>query len=182
MIETRLDMEGLPVLLSDTAGLRETADEIERIGVSRARERIGAADLVLHLIDPAATDGAEIEAGDAPVLRIATKRDLATTLPAKFDLTLSARTGEGLDELTRRIAALAREAAGDPAALLPARTRHRDLLRQCVESLSAFDPRLPPEVGAETLREASDRLGALTGRVGVEDLLGLIFSEFCIGK
>ncbi|WP_427025068.1 tRNA uridine-5-carboxymethylaminomethyl(34) synthesis GTPase MnmE [Aureimonas ureilytica] len=182
VIETRLDMEGLPVLLSDTAGLRETADEIERIGVSRARERIEAADLVLHLVDPGAPEETPVEAGDTPVLRIATKGDLYPALPAYFDLSISARSGAGLDELTRRIAAFAREAAGDPAALLPARTRHRDLLRQCAESLDAFDARLPPEVGAETLRQASDRLGALTGRVGVEDLLGLIFSEFCIGK
>ena len=182
VIETRLDMEGLPVLLSDTAGLRETQDEIEAIGVSRALARIEAADLVLHLIDPSATDETAIEAGDTPVLRVATKADLDRTLPANFDLQISARTGEGLDELTRRIAAFAREAAGDPSALLPARARHRDLLRQCAARLRAYDASLPPEIAAETLREASDRLGALTGRVGVEDLLGFIFSEFCIGK
>lgn len=182
VIEIRLDMEGLPILFSDTAGLRETEDEIEAIGVSRARARIEAADLVLHLIDPGAPEEAAIEAGDKPALRVATKADLHSTLPANFDLSLSARTGEGLDELTRHIAASAREAAGDPSALLPARARHRDLLRQCTERLGAYDASLPPEITAETLREASDRLGALTGRVGVEDLLGLIFSEFCIGK
>ncbi|WP_082659593.1 tRNA uridine-5-carboxymethylaminomethyl(34) synthesis GTPase MnmE [Aureimonas sp. AU40] len=183
VIEIRLDIEGMPVLLSDTAGLRETADEVEAIGVSRARERIGAADLVLSLIDPGAlAEEPLIEAGDTPVLRITTKSDLYSALPAKFDAALSARTGAGLDALTRLIGARAREAAGDPSDLLPARTRHRDLLRQCLELLDGYDPALPPELYAETLRQVSDRLGTLTGRVGVEELLGLIFSEFCIGK
>ncbi|RIY02776.1 tRNA uridine-5-carboxymethylaminomethyl(34) synthesis GTPase MnmE [Aureimonas flava] len=183
VIETRLDLGGVPVRFSDTAGLRAADDAVEAIGVERARAALRQADLVLQLVAPGEEAG-ELE-GEAPVLRLRTKRDLAPDgpPPAGFDLALSARTGEGIDALVRRVADAAREAAGDPARAVPARLRQREVVAGTLAHLDAYDPlHQPAEVAAETLRLAADRLGALTGRRGVEDLLGVIFGEFCIGK
>ncbi|WP_061937852.1 tRNA uridine-5-carboxymethylaminomethyl(34) synthesis GTPase MnmE [Aureimonas sp. AU22] len=182
VVETRLDLGGIPVRLSDTAGLRALDDVVEAIGIERARKALTEADLVLHLVAPGDEPDA-VEAA-APVLRLRTKADLGPEgLPAKFDLAVSTRTGEGLAALVDRILAAASGAAGDPALVVPARLRHREIITGTLAFLDGYDPvSQPPEVAAETLRLAADRLGALTGRTGVEDLLGVIFGEFCIGK
>ncbi|MBB3950975.1 tRNA uridine-5-carboxymethylaminomethyl(34) synthesis GTPase MnmE [Aureimonas jatrophae] len=178
LVEVRLDLGGAVVILTDTAGLRETDGLVERIGIERARAAIGEADLVLSLAEP----GHAFEALDtqAPVWPLRTKADLA--LP-HGEPALSTATGLGLDTLLERISNAAREAAGDPAEVVPTRERHRLVLAETAAILAAYDPEhQPPEVAAETLRLAADRLGSLTGRTGVEDLLGVIFSEFCVGK
>lgn len=182
VVETRLDLGGIPVRLSDTAGLRASDDVVEAIGIERARKALTDADLVLHLVAPGDEPDA-VEAA-APVLRLRTKADLGQEgSPAKFDLAVSTRTDEGLAALIDRILAAARGAAGDPALVVPARLRHREIIAGTLAFLDGYDPvSQPPEVAAETLRLAADRLGALTGRTGVEDLLGVIFGEFCIGK
>ncbi|WP_244492249.1 tRNA uridine-5-carboxymethylaminomethyl(34) synthesis GTPase MnmE [Aureimonas sp. AU12] len=229
VIEVRLDLGGVPVRLADTAGLRETGDAVEAIGIERARQAMAAADLVLLLADGSPEAAGLMERtpvdqapaseepsvpwpspgraalsfvtqtppsgmGDLtgqsgpPVLRIRTKIDAAasimkTDISPAYDLAVSSRTGQGLDTLIARLASHAAEAAGDPSAVVPARLRQREILADALAILDdpALD-RLPPELVAETLRRATDRLGALTGRVGVEDLLDVIFSEFCIGK
>ncbi|WP_279483133.1 tRNA uridine-5-carboxymethylaminomethyl(34) synthesis GTPase MnmE [Aureimonas sp. SK2] len=182
VIETRLDLAGIPVRVSDTAGLRASDDVVEAIGIERARKALNEADLVLHLVAP----GEEPEPleTEAPVLHLRTKADLEPeTLPAKFDLAISARSGAGLAALIERIAEAARSKAGDPTLVVPTRLRQREAIAATLEFLERYDPvALPPEVAAETLRLAADRLGRLTGRTGVEDLLGVIFGEFCIGK
>ncbi len=178
LVEARLDLQGHAVILTDTAGLRETDGLVERIGIERARAAVREADLVLSLAEPnAAFETLETA---APVWRLRTKADLAATTGED---TLSVASGRGLDALLQRIAVAAREAAGDPAEVVPTRERHRLVLAETAAILGTYDPgRQPPEVAAETLRAAADRLGALTGRTGVEDILGVIFSEFCIGK
>jgi len=107
----------------------------------------------------------------------------------KFDFQISSRTGEGLDALMNKIAELAAEAAGLDGAgslgeAIPLRTRQKELVADALRILEEFveNADQPAEIGAETLRRASNRLGAITGQVGVEDLLDVIFSEFCIGK
>lgn len=204
IIEVSLDLRGIRVRLFDTAGLRETEDEIERIGISRALETAGQADLILQLVpsdvihvkQSPAQPIAELirrrsDQTETPVWQIATKADL---LPRRFEpetslsgtdirLIVSAKTGQGLPELVAAIAAAAQHAAGDPSALVPIRLRQRDLVATALSRLADIDEhRDPAEIVAEKLRQVTDALGSLTGTVGVEDLLDVIFSEFCIGK
>lgn len=219
VIEATLDLGGIPVRFSDTAGIRETADRIEAMGIERARAVMDEAELVLALVDPHAGPttlewlsglmthvkhplmlagqqpvpeemSGDQPASSRPILTIRTKIDqdeLTGGAPPHdpgCDLAISTRTGEGLADLVDRIANIAAAAVGDPDDVVPARTRHRELIGDALRLLTEFQaaPDMPAEVRAETLRRTSHRLGALTGQVGVEDLLEVIFSEFCIGK
>ena len=186
-IEVHLDLGGCPVTLIDTAGLRESADAIERIGVFRARERADAADLVLWLGDDEAPEFA------APLWRIAPKADLrhpdnvppaslGTTMGAA--ISLSARTGENLDGLVDRLSTFARRLAATGADGLLVRARHRAAFEGALAALDhAIGGRTHPiELVAEDLRHARFALERLIGTVDVEDILGDIFSRFCIGK
>ncbi|MCW4115048.1 tRNA uridine-5-carboxymethylaminomethyl(34) synthesis GTPase MnmE [Aurantimonas sp. MSK8Z-1] len=207
VLEVTLDLGGVPVRLFDTAGLRDTEDAVERIGIERARKAAAEADLVLVLSDgtrrlpelgaPARSTHHE-EPGGAPGfwmqdiegrkdsirLSVRSKIDVsaaAGVAEADYDHAVSTVTGEGLADLLEHLGRLAAEAAGGPDAL-PLRARQRELVTEARALLQEIDASEPPEVVAEVLRRTSDRLGALTGVVGVEDLLGVIFSEFCIGK
>ena len=240
-IEVRCDLGGLPVVLVDTAGLRDTVDPVEAEGVARTRRRIETADLVLRLepIDAPEPDG---EGGPA-TLRVRTKADLSSDVPASAarsdpdgapvplppaendgDLgdaegiagprpeqppppvtsrrerggnlapvdrgrgtasgvvTISARTGSGLDALLDAIQRAAEVSLGGDA--LVTRERHRDALDRAVAHLdrvaeAAADP---PELVAEDLRLAVRALGEVGGHVGVEEMLDRLFAGFCIGK
>ncbi len=182
VIEVHCDLAGLPVVIVDTAGLRESGDVIEQEGVSRARARAQDADLVLWLIPP---EGAETEAPSARnLLKIGTKTDLNRNRH-DCDLAISASTGEGLAEL---IAALEKEAEaslGQGDALLT-RERHRKALERAYHSLESGCTLLathgPLELAAEEVRLAARAVGEITGRVDVEDVLDRLFSSFCIGK
>ncbi len=189
VIEVHLDLEGYPVTLLDTAGIRESDDPVEREGVRRARERAAAADLVLWVTDVATdpTDGQGLGTERAvPIWPVRNKIDLAdadAAAPAKFHV--SALTGAGLAEL---IAALGRHAEGSFAGAEPSlvtRERHRQALGETVDAL---DRALTEGEGgredivAEELRLAARALGRLTGRVDVEDILDVIFRDFCVGK
>lgn len=183
-LEVRLDIGGHLVLISDTAGLRETEDEIEREGIRRSRSAMEAADLVLLLDDGTAQTPAVATLDGVPVWQIQTKSDLRIggAVPGDHQA-ISAITGDGIDTLVGEIAAeIGRHAR--PSAN-PNRQRHRSLL---LESLGSLDAALAlgedgaVEVVAESLRSASYALDRITGHVSVEDLLGVIFSEFCVGK
>lgn len=183
LIEVSLDLDGVKVVVTDTAGIRQTIDSVERIGVERAIGAAGRADLVLELVEPS---GEAVRLPDvdrqAPVLRVATKCDLAG--PARpEDFVISSRTGEGLPSLITEISRMAREAASATGGVVPSRIRHVELLRLCrthIDRAEAVDT--PLELRAEELRLAADALGRITGAIDVEDLLDVIFSEFCIGK
>jgi tRNA modification GTPase len=178
MIEAHLDIEGLPVTFVDTAGLREAADEIERLGVDRVLERMETADLALWLSaggqeDPAAT---RVE-----LLKVATKIDLAPA-PAGW-LGLCARSGEGLDLLLAEVAERAKARIGDGASALLIRERHREAVSLAAIALdSALALEKDLEFIAEDLRSAARALGRIVGTVDVEDVLDAVFSHFCIGK
>jgi len=189
VIELHLDLGGYPVLLADTAGLRESGNAIENEGVRRALDRAARADLKLIVIDgavwpviPEAIRG-QIDAAAVLVLN---KADL---LPAPLQalsghqlIAVSALTGAGIGDLLKAlgIRAGALLAAGDQPALT--RARHREALRECRELLGRGLAVATVELKAEELRLAVRALGRITGRVDVEDLLDLIFGEFCIGK
>ena len=184
VVEARLDLEGFPVTVADTAGLRDSDDPVEREGVRRARERAAGADLTLIVFDAADGDGLAA-LGDAPAadgtLLLLNKIDLAPEARADGALRVSARTGEGIDRLLDTLGrAVAARCGGEGPALT--RARHRHALSECASALERFDPAAPAELAAEDLRLAARALGRITGRVDVEQVLGRIFGRFCIGK
>jgi tRNA modification GTPase len=192
-LEVPIVLGDAPVILIDTAGLRESADPVEAEGVRRARAKAAQADLVLSLVSADPTDAAaradrlwalDDMPGDGPApprLRIATKCDLAPA-PDGADIAVSASSGSGMRALRDRLADIAREATaqGGPPALT--RQRHRALLVEAGDHLAAADLEREPELRAEALRLALRAVGGITGTVGVEALLDRVFGDFCIGK
>ncbi|PLP57161.1 tRNA uridine-5-carboxymethylaminomethyl(34) synthesis GTPase MnmE [Mesorhizobium loti] len=185
LLEVALDLHGLKVRLTDTAGLREQPGTVEGIGIQRARTRAEIADLVVVLEDLTAA-APEIELPTVSrVLRVGTKADL---VPAEqwarpdFDLVVSAKTGEGLNQLLEKLGTLADGAAGAAGSLLPSRLRHVELLNEGKAFIERALKQSDLELQAEDLRLAGERLGRIVGIVDVEDLLDVIFSQFCIGK
>lgn len=182
-----LSLAGFSVRLYDTAGLRETEDRIEQEGIRRAVTTIDQADVILYLSDtPDGFQSSNISFETKPVLRIGTKIDRDPDLWDKRDVDamISTVTGAGIDQLVARLTALLPDLSGQNALSLPTRKRHVSCLEQAraaIElSLTQSDRGL--DIQAEYLRQSGDALGRITGRVDVEDLLDVIFSEFCIGK
>ncbi|MBZ9820973.1 tRNA uridine-5-carboxymethylaminomethyl(34) synthesis GTPase MnmE [Mesorhizobium sp. CA4] len=181
LLEVVMDLNGLKVRLVDTAGLREAAGKVESIGIERARAKADVADLVLLLEDMA--DPAPVGfPGEAPLLRIGTKSDIAETGSGDYDLVISSKDGSGLDRLLNEIGARAAAAVGEAGDVMPSRLRHVELLKEALHFLRAALSGQSQELRAEELRLAAERLGRIIGAVNVEDLLDVIFSQFCIGK
>lgn len=190
VIEVALDLGGYPVVLADTAGLRTSSDTIEAEGVRRARERAASADLRLLVLDTTKPETALSLQGlaGADTIVVVNKMDLgadpswADQLGMGSALRLSIATGEGLRELLQRLEeAVARRFAPGHAPLIT-RARHRQALEECVAALQQFCAGSVVELAAEDLRVATRSLGRITGRVDVEDMLDIVFREFCIGK
>ena len=183
-IEVHLDLGGVPVMLVDTAGLRETGEAVETIGVERARERISRAEFVLWL-EP--VDGAVgvPEPGGSRVWPVTTKVDLADHVPEN-KLSVSAVSGAGIAELIEELTRKVKEVAGDGEDVLISRVRQREELESCAAELRGYleacSGGAGAELEAEHLRLALRALGRMTGQVDVEELLGEIFAAFCIGK
>lgn len=182
ILSTDLNIDGYLVRLSDTAGLRDTEEVVEREGIRRARQEIAKADLVLYLEDRSVVAPPH----DVPVgaLRIGTKGDLTQGSPRTYDVVISVETGEGLAELRVMIATALKSKVRVQSLAIPNRRRHKDSLTECLRAIRAalLDSEKPLDLRAEDLRVASDALGRITGRVDVENLLDVIFGEFCIGK
>lgn len=191
VIEVRLELEGLPVIVSDTAGVREPTGQVEREGIRRTLGRAGEADLVLWVIDvtaPPAAVPAEIAAKAERTLVIANKMDLLASgllhpLPGGA-IGISVLTGDGMDNLARRLTAFVRARIGESEIPVLTQARHRQQLERCMAPLKSFlgSPMGEVELRAEDLRRAAHALGRLTGAVDVEDVLDQVFSRFCIGK
>ncbi|CAD7049170.1 tRNA uridine-5-carboxymethylaminomethyl(34) synthesis GTPase MnmE [Pseudorhizobium endolithicum] len=178
ILHVDLDMEGYLVRLFDTAGLRETADAIEREGIRRARQMMEEADLVLALEEI----GGKAEASPYPagdVIRIGTKLDLHGDC-SRYDLCVSVETGDGIEALRRLV--VSRIQSFWSGAAVPTRERQTELLRLTSLSVRSALKAGEPELRAEHLRAAAGSLGRITGHVDVEQLLDVIFSQFCIGK
>jgi len=195
VIEVQLDLAGFPVTVIDTAGIRETDDPVEQEGVRRARARAAEADLVLWMSDPQHDEVAY--QGGAPVWRVRNKIDLgaagpdisgakraAATLEDLAEFRISASRGDGIAELVAGLVAFAEDYFGPDGGALIGRERQRKLLQQTAASLqrSISAAGQGEELAAEDLRVAAYALGRLLGRVDVEDILDVIFREFCIGK
>ena len=189
-VRATVSLEGVPVHIIDTAGLREAADEVERIGVERSRAALAKADAAMLVVDasqPADSAGMQREVPEGmPHVRIANKVDLvggdAGESADGAEIRLSARTGEGIDALRQW---LLRTAGWKPHAegVFMARRRHLEALREARSHLAAAGREGGAfELKAEELRLAHRALGQVTGEVSADALLGEIFSRFCIGK
>ncbi|RZJ05712.1 MAG: tRNA uridine-5-carboxymethylaminomethyl(34) synthesis GTPase MnmE [Brevundimonas sp.] len=186
VLDADLVIGGYAVTLSDTAGLRDSDDVVEAEGVRRARARAEQAELRLWVRAPGDPDGAAAAFAGPEDLVVLTKADLDRAEPAggRETLRVSTTTGEGLGALHDWIAArLARDLSG---ADFPAvtRERHRRRLTEALASVEQARAALDraPEMAGDDLRRAADALGRVTGAIGVEDILGEVFSTFCIGK
>lgn len=184
LVEVALDLDGLKVLVTDTAGMRQSTDVVERIGIERARQAAREADLVVELVDSAAPPAdLDYDRAAGRHRRVATKADLAAPAGGQFDHVISVTSGEGLSALISDIAEQAKTAAAETTGVLPSRLRQIELVQSCQHHLKAAkDGAEELELQAEELRLAGDALGRITGAIDVEDLLGVIFAEFCIGK
>jgi tRNA modification GTPase len=192
VIEVQLDLDGYPVTVIDTAGIRETNDPVEQEGVRRARSRAAAADLVLWLVEDDSHKHAV--AGAAPVWMVRNKIDLDALKPHAAGMgqtwgssyfEISAARGDGLRELMAALVGYAEDYFGSGEGGLISRERQRILLRETAASLQRSIDAMGgkgEELAAEDLRAAAQSLGRLLGRVDVEDILDKIFREFCIGK
>ena len=185
IIEVQLDLDGYPVTVIDTAGIRETDDPVEQEGVRRARARAAEADLVLWLTDvDAAMSPAET---NVPTWIVRNKIDLDATYRGREStppFAISASRGDGLPELMAALVGYAQDFFGSSESGLIGRQRQRDLLQQAATSLqrSIGVVGRGEELAAEDLRSAAFALGRLLGQVDVDDILDVIFREFCIGK
>ncbi|MBR1131233.1 tRNA uridine-5-carboxymethylaminomethyl(34) synthesis GTPase MnmE [Bradyrhizobium iriomotense] len=197
VIEVQLDLDGYPVTVIDTAGIRETDDPVEQEGVRRARARAEDADLVLWLVE----GGRAVDSDARPSLRMPGDRSdllggVVWIVRNKIDLGgaggaepagefgISASRGDGIPELVEALVKFAANFFGTTEGALVTRARQRDLLRQASDSLRRSLELVEEgeELAAEELRAAAYALGRLLGRVDVEDVLGAIFQKFCIGK
>ena len=185
LIEVFLDLRGYPVILVDTAGIRESQDPIEQEGVARAHRRAESADLMLWLDDGG--QGQAPPSLEAPTLAVRTKIDLkeADTRAARpTDLAISAKTGAGVDRMLDVIAELAEERMSSREPALLTLERHRRGFLDARQALaSALAPHASePELIAEDLRRAAAAMDRIVGRIGVEEVLGEIFARLCVGK
>lgn len=210
VVQQTIQIEGVPLHVVDTAGLREhpDVDEVERIGIARAWDQIGQADAVLFLHDLTRKNDAAYAEADAhieqtlqstlashvPVLHLWNKADAASTEPmtqafsdTAHHITLSAKTGDGLPALRQQLLAVVGWQGGSAEGLFMARERHVQALRDVDEHLMCANASLQAQVPAldllaEELRLSQNALNTITGEFSSDDLLGVIFSSFCIGK
>jgi tRNA modification GTPase len=193
-LDVSLVLGDVPVTLIDTAGLRDTSDPVEAEGVRRARAKAEQADLVIRLVsgetrgeaslissDGDHEDAASGKAGAPTQLIVGTKSDLGP-VPPYVDLAVSARSGNGMGALRDRLSRIAAETTAQAGPPPLTRQRHRALLSETRTQLDLAGLETEPELRAEALRLALAALGGITGKVGVDALLGRVFGEFCIGK
>ena len=202
-IKESITIDGVPMHIIDTAGLRETGDLVEAKGIERSWEAIRAADLVIFLQDPSSADAVDASAALAlkaqildalppkcPVLEVKNKSDLLSKPPVDQDkaqtLFISAKTGAGIEVLKQKILEAVGWGGSQEGAIV-ARRRHLECLDRAATHLDksqqfAADGNISLDLFAEELRLAQDQLGQITGKLLPDDLLGKIFSQFCIGK
>ena len=190
VIEVHLDLGGFPVTLADTAGLRETEDAVEKEGVRRARHLAAGADARVVVLD--AVTWPQVPAGLSPLIDdqtvlVMNKIDLVpeagtAVLEGRACLAVSAATGRGIDALEGAIGKMAANLCGRGDTPALTRVRHRQAIEDARTGLHRFATVMEPELAAEELRLACRAIGRITGHVTIEEMLDVIFREFCIGK
>ncbi len=185
-LEETVDLDGVPVVLIDTAGLRDTDEPVEAAGIARAEAAMAAADLVVYLVAPGDPEppAPDPHKPGTPTLVVASKSDLAA--PGEGRLAVSAATGEGLDALATAVVARLGGAEADSGELVIARQRHRVALERAAAALGDASDALrtgaPFELASVDVREAAMALGELLGQGTIEEVLDRLFASFCIGK
>ena len=192
VIETHLNLDGYPVVLSDTAGIRDSKDEIEKKGIKLALKRAEEADLRLVVIEPKNLDftGFLKDLFDENSILVINKSDLLkknldSQVQKLEHVLISIINNSNLDILINKIKSKLKNKFISTEDILITRERHRQHLEQCVEHLKSFSDKKKNadlDKGAEDLRLATRHLGMIVGKVDVEEILGSIFNDFCIGK
>lgn len=190
-IEAYVDLNGFPVIFTDTAGLRESADKIEQIGIKLAKDKIAEADFCLFMFD-AEKDTPEIFAEyinsiNVPYVLIANKMDKISAdqqrkLQKKGCILISAKENQNVNVITDKIYETFQNMYVKSSAQLITRQRYKESLLECLENLSRFNLQKEIELSAEDIRLACRAIGKITGQVEVDEILDKIFSSFCIGK
>ena len=182
IIEVTMDFEGFPVILNDTAGIRSTESEVEKIGVKRALEKAEASDLILILSDNEDFSVPELKSKCKKIL-VHTKSDLKKSLN-KDVYNISVKQNLGIDELINSIVNHLKSLAPKQDAFLT-RKRHKEAIKRSIYNLNdlqKFDLNTNPEIASENLRIVAKEIGSITNIIDVEEILDDIFSNFCIGK
>lgn len=190
-IEAYVDLNGFPVIFTDTAGLRESADKIEQIGIKLAKDKIAEADFCLFMFD-AEKDTPEIFAEyinsiNVPYVLVANKMDKISAdqqrkLQKKGCILISAKENQNVNVITDKIYETFQNMYEKSSAQLITRQRYKESLSECLENLSRFNLQKEIELSAEDIRLACRAIGKITGQVEVDEILDKIFSSFCIGK
>ncbi len=182
IIEVFMDFEGFPVILNDTAGIRSTNSEVEKIGVKRALEKAELSDIILILSDNEDFSYPELKSTCKKIL-VHTKSDLKT-LPNKGIYNISVKDNIGINKLIKAIVSHLKSLAPKQDALLT-RKRHIEAIKRSIYALNdvqKFDLNINPEIVSENLRVVAKEIGSMTNIINVEEILDDIFSSFCIGK
>ena len=190
VIESHLDIGGYPVVVSDTAGIRHSDDVIEIEGIRRAQDRAKQSDLKVVLFDSGDwpnLDEKTLDLIDEDSLVVFNKIDKAdkpdvNEIKGHTPIYMSAKSKEGLSDFFKQLEIEVADRCMMTGAPALTRARHREALEECVESLNRFAMIDLPELAAEDLRMATRSIGRITGRIDVEDVLDVVFSDFCIGK
>lgn len=189
IIEVHLDLAGYPVTIADTAGLRETTDEIEAEGVRRARRRAEESDLAIVMqVSSQFQEGPFGFTVEGPEDRLVLINKIDMEPEGSFAgshdsvFAVSVKTGEGIERFLAALEKKVIERLENTGAPSLTRARHRQALEDCLAALKRFSLAPDPELAAEDIRLAARALGRITGRVDVEDVLDIVFGDFCIGK
>lgn len=190
VIDAYIDLDGYPIILSDTAGLRDSVDEVEQIGIKLAQEKIAEADYKIFMFD-AAEDKPEIFKNYADnsgnYVLVANKADKISDaekqkLMQQGCLLISAKGNENITVVTDKISSYFKGIISDNSSEIITRQRYKQSLEECIENLQRFNLQKEIELSAEDIRLACRAIGKITGRVEVDEILDKIFSSFCIGK
>ena len=195
-IEEVMNLDGILFRFIDTAGIRETSETIEKIGIERTFRKIDEADIVIGLVDATGDTNAirnaaqtimdRVDRRHQTLLLLMNKTDLRTMTAENIEFSISAKTGEGLDKLCSKLVEIGRGLMSTQNAVLVTNVRHYEALKHASESLQAvqkgLDDGIPTDLVAQDLREALYYLGSITGEITTDEVLGSIFSRFCIGK
>lgn len=194
-IEEVMNLDGMLFRFIDTAGIRETDETIEKIGIERTFRKINEADIVLGLVDATKDARSRKTAAQAIIEKVDQSHQNLLLLSNKTDLchgehhdalAISAKTGEGLDVLRSKLVEIGKAMMGTQNEVLVTNVRHYEALKHASESLDAvkkgLDDGIPTDLVAQDLREALYYLGSITGEITTDEVLGSIFSRFCIGK
>ena len=188
-VDINLDIKGYPVVITDTAGIHQTEDKIEKIGIETALQRVKEADIVLALYDAStgSFDNSQLPENIGNIIYVANKADKLDKkqikeIENKNHCIISAKYNTGIDNLIDRITDILKDNFSSSSSFLITRTRYREALEDCLDNLETFSLDKEIELSAEDIRMACRAIGTITGHIKVDEILDNIFGSFCIGK